>query len=420
MDLGNQQWLAVDVRLGDRPSGLGRFTRSLSLALARALEAEGSQVRLLLASPAVPAPWARDLASAYPKQVVLWGRVRWGSGAAPSLWSTWTFLELDRLCGGRALWLAPGNVDRPLSLTASRTAVRSRVLQVIHDTIPVEFPRSYPIAYRWQYRLMVRRTLRWFPHVLTVSQHTASSLGRLCPQRRDPISILPLGVEEGFGARPRPKSRSAEQIALRAEVLRALGREPDLELLQMPWLLGVGRGGAYKSWNLSREAAKQVPATVLSLRLGGAESSQGSSPELLEISRSTVSDQLLASAYAASSVLLHPSQGEGFGLPPLEAAYSGLPVIFREGTAVSQHFSRGVLPGKFWRGVDASGGPDQWAHAISEVLHDPEGELERLGAELAVRAPRRVISDLAGGDRTWRTTARTLMEYVRSASEREQ
>jgi glycosyltransferase involved in cell wall biosynthesis len=45
---------------------------------------------------------------------------------------------------------------------------------------------------------------------------------------------------------------------------------------------------------------------------------------------SGISDEMLEAVYAASSVLLAASFGEGFGLPLIEAAQHGLPILARD------------------------------------------------------------------------------------------
>ncbi|MFB9287006.1 glycosyltransferase [Pseudoduganella plicata] len=73
-----------------------------------------------------------------------------------------------------------------------------------------------------------------------------------------------------------------------------------------------------------------------------------------------ISDEYLEAVYQASACLLVPSEGEGFGLPLIEAARHGLPVIardlpvFREVAAEHAHYFSGA------DGADLAGSIESW------------------------------------------------------------
>jgi glycosyltransferase involved in cell wall biosynthesis len=64
-----------------------------------------------------------------------------------------------------------------------------------------------------------------------------------------------------------------------------------------------------------------------------------------------ISDEMLLKLYAGSSALLAPSEGEGFGLPLIEAAQHDIPIIardipvFREVAGPHAHYFGGLEPG---------------------------------------------------------------------------
>jgi glycosyltransferase involved in cell wall biosynthesis len=74
-----------------------------------------------------------------------------------------------------------------------------------------------------------------------------------------------------------------------------------------------------------------------------------------------ISDEMLLKLYAGSSALLAPSEGEGFGLPLIEAAQHDIPIIarklpvFREVAGAHAHYFEGLAP-------------DDLADAIAEWL----------------------------------------------------
>ena len=72
-----------------------------------------------------------------------------------------------------------------------------------------------------------------------------------------------------------------------------------------------------------------------------------------------ISDEMLLKLYAGASALLFPSEGEGFGLPLIEAAQHGTPIIarglpvFREVAGVHAHYFDGMAPQDLAASIDA-------------------------------------------------------------------
>lgn len=72
-----------------------------------------------------------------------------------------------------------------------------------------------------------------------------------------------------------------------------------------------------------------------------------------------ISDEMLLKLYAGASALLFPSEGEGFGLPLIEAAQHGTPIIarglpvFREVAGTHAHYFDGLTPDDLAASIDA-------------------------------------------------------------------
>ena len=80
----------------------------------------------------------------------------------------------------------------------------------------------------------------------------------------------------------------------------------------------------HEGWKgLEDHARRDIPATVEALR---------THPELNKYLfwLEGISDEFLEQVYAASSCLIAASYGEGFGLPLIEAAQKGIPIIARD------------------------------------------------------------------------------------------
>jgi glycosyltransferase involved in cell wall biosynthesis len=91
-----------------------------------------------------------------------------------------------------------------------------------------------------------------------------------------------------------------------------------------------------------------------------------------------VSDEFLQKIYATSSCLLLPSEGEGFGLPLIEAAQYNLPIIardlpvFKEVAGQYAYYFSGSDP------VDLSHAIEAWLQLYQVGKHPASGEMPRL------------------------------------------
>lgn len=97
-------------------------------------------------------------------------------------------------------------------------------------------------------------------------------------------------------------------------------------------------------------------------------------------------DKLVADIYRSFDVLLAPSQGEGFGLPIVEAQAAGVPVIVNDHSAMSElvgggwrlrprHLHKSLLWGNF-----AEADPDEIEHALEECYRVPNPDYLRAAA----------------------------------------
>ena len=80
----------------------------------------------------------------------------------------------------------------------------------------------------------------------------------------------------------------------------------------------------------------------------------------------TVSQSVLNAHFRSADVMVTASEHEGFCVPILEAMSFGLPVVARNFGAIAETSAGAAVI------VPQSVGPDGFAHAISEVLTDPE------------------------------------------------
>lgn len=76
----------------------------------------------------------------------------------------------------------------------------------------------------------------------------------------------------------------------------------------------------------------------------------------VNVIRQMYEDEQMLEMFHSHDVLVYPSEGEGFGLIPLQAMATGMPVICTSAWAPYQDF---ILPGL---GVDSTMAPSQWPH----------------------------------------------------------
>lgn len=451
--LPQTHWIVIDVRTAQEGvnSGVSRFVVGLASALTRELSAQSasnveSPLKILLVARQHPPRWIVDLVRQFPQFVSFWSG---GPGALTSrwnkpvyLWPTSVVKRIHQFTKGRFLWVAPANFDRPLFVSRSKSGLtKDRLIQVIHDTIPFTQKSGMGFFFRQQFCFLVRRTLGRFPHVLTNSAFSARELKQLSQKRTFGVEVLRFGIEGIFGSVPRLVGRDSCKQTRFNFLKSTLGLDDDpsdLAILNkwasMRWIVGVGRPQKYKNWDLALEtvASSQTLDSegLLLLRVGydpketlkfGKSDHKAYGRALFNgqlsvLGFSGLSDDSLAMLYSLSDVLLHPSRAEGFGFPPVEAALSGLPVIYRAGTAVETHFSSNVFPKMFWHGIDADD-VDAWRDALKKVLAGDEESKQFFGGMALAKNPRTFIESVSRETWfRWSDSAKQFLEYIKTMS----
>ena len=202
----------------------------------------------------------------------------------------------------------------------------------IHDTIAEQFPElTLPTRRaRLFWTLKVRFALMQARLVLAVSEYSARSIVRHLKVGRDRIRV---STEA-----PAPAYRSSSDVAIRA-VSNRLGLPGDV-----PWFVYVGGFNPHKRVDLILKAHAAIAAVVQPaphLLLVGTRTNDvfhGEGPRLDRIIADAgtqplvhwtgfLPDEDLAPLLGGATALLLPSESEGFGLPAVEAAACGTPVI---------------------------------------------------------------------------------------------
>ena len=247
----------------------------------------------------------------------------------------------------------------------AETAVQQSVLErwyrfgvdirfVVYDLLPIHRPDFFPNDSA-PHHLRYLKCITSFNGVISISRAVAEELREWCYEHASPRSI-PFGVDWfHLGAdltRSHPSPGSHERAT---DLVGALGMGPTF--------LVVGTVEP-------RKGHRQVLAAMEILWAKGIQANlvivgkQGWMVEDLvervkrhpELSRQlfwpdNVADDYLEQIYSASTCLIAASEGEGFGLPLIEAAQRGLPIIardlpvFREVAAEHAFYFNGLNPG---------------------------------------------------------------------------
>jgi len=284
--------VALDATLWDEPTtGIGQYTRCLASALTAA------QVPLLRLGAKVSGEHPRTQRSA----------TLFTLGELPGL--------LRRLHA--PLYHAHGNFNLPLARSATRTVV------TVHDLIPLLLPDTVSRAFRLQFRIWLGHTLEIADQVICVSEVTRRALldrFALPPER---VHVVHNGVDH-VAAHPLD------------DEARAL-----LASLHLPARYVLFAGALDVRKNVSvvldacealHRAGRSVPLVLAGQRWfgSGPVESRLAALRAAGVPLHPVGFQpakVLYALMAHADAFVFPSRYEGFGLPPLEAMWSGTPAV---------------------------------------------------------------------------------------------
>src|SRR6185295_7438019 len=263
----------------------------------------------------------------------------------------------------------------------------------IHDILF----KNYPQFFTWKERLYFK-PLKWITssadRVITTTEFVKKELIRFqYTKPHQPIDLAPSGVTNIF------KPHYEHDPAFLHKVK---------EKYQLPgfYLLFAGRLNARKNIRGLIKSLRLLDDKSIKLVIVGEENWKApeidgllSQKEIKEriIFTGFVADDELAAIYAQAKAFCFPSFAEGFGLPPLEAMASGIPVIVSNTTSMPEVCNHAALF------VDP-GNPKNIAEKINSLLKNKTlyEEKKREGLEWSRQF-------------TWRRTAEGIMQSVLSA-----
>ncbi len=280
-----------------------------------------------------------------------------------------------------------------------------RVVVAIHDTIADRYPElCLPTARdRWFWRMKTGLAIRQASLILTVSRFAAGQIVDLFRIPRDRIRVAGEAPSEAYR-----RSESAESIA---DIARSVGLPPEAE-----WFVYVGGFNPHKNvdvlvrahGSLVRERPVDAPYLVLvgdpgsdvflgdEDAIGRALRESGGQERVLWTG--FVPDEDLRHLHSGALALVLPSAEEGFGLPAVEAAACGCPVIATTESPLPE-----LLPGG---GLFIPPGNEAALTAAMRSLHGDASLRSRLGSRALEGA--RLL--------TWEKGARSALDAIYEAA----
>ncbi|MBQ7251827.1 MAG: glycosyltransferase family 4 protein [Kiritimatiellae bacterium] len=364
--------LDIQSALANR-SGVGRYTYELLRHLPQAL-APGDSLSAFCfdfhrrASALPVPPSVRIHAVPFP------GRV------AQALWKRLRFPPFELFAPASDLVHFPAFALPPL---ASR---RSRVVATVHDVSFLRLPETTEPKNLAFLSAVIRPSVARADLILTDSEFSRTEIAETLSVPPDKIRAIPLGL--------------SGDISLDGAVLPP----PPVE---GPYLLFVGNLEPRKNLPLLIRAFDAVDTPDLSLVLAGGRGWKNEA--IFEAMRNAkkankirylqyVTDEVLRSLYAHAAAFVFPSLYEGFGLPPLEAAAAGVPVVCARNSSLPEVLGDAAL----WVEENRL---DAWVEAIEGLLSD-----SALRARLSAAGKRQAARF------TWDETARRTVAAYREAA----
>ena len=366
--------VGVDGReLAGRPTGTGRYLRNLL----RRWRDGGDRFVVYFNGPA-PSDPVLEHPAVEPRPL--------GDGRARGLAWQERLLPPAARADRLDVFFAPA-YSCPLSLDVPRVTA-------VHDLSFFACPQDFRFLDALRRRILVAASLRASRRVPVCSDFTRRELARLFPSLADRARLIPLGPDDDLPPSAR-RDEARARLGLEGPLVLTVGA-----LLNRRCLPELVRATA----RLQRVHPRLVLDVV-------GENRTQPTLDLMAVAREHglaghlrlsgfVDDAGLADRYAAADVAVFLSEYEGFGLPALEAAARGVPLVVSRKPSLGEVFGESALL------VDARDETDV-AEALDRVLREPALR-ERL------RAAGRTLASRHSWERTAALTREALAEAARS------
>jgi glycosyltransferase involved in cell wall biosynthesis len=251
----------------------------------------------------------------------------------------------------------------------------------IHDLIYLRFPQYYPFVDRLIYTFKARHACKHADGIIAISENTKRDLVQLLNVPPSRIKVIYQSCDDAF--------KQALPAAFKEKV-KAKYNLPD------KYLLNVGTIEPRKNLKLIVQALALLPEDTTLVVIGKPHPAYAATVKQ-EMERLNLTSRILflkdvsfvdlPAIYQLAHVFVYPSFYEGFGIPILEALYSGVPVVAATGSCLEEAGGPDSLY------VDPND-PEQLANRLNWILTDESRRLLMIenGLQFAQRFDQAIIS----------------------------
>ena len=264
-----------------------------------------------------------------------------------------------------------------------------------HDLSFRSLPQSYPLSIRVYMRLLVGAAVRQARYVIVLSEFVRAEFQKFYPNvAPDRIVVVYPGVSRDFTAVPAPNDDAIRaRYGLSGVYLLSVSNiHPRKNLM-----------GLLSAYRLLKERLGDAPSLIIvGQQHWGNAQLEAQAHALGARLLGFVAQADLPAIMRGAQLLVYPSIYEGFGLPPLEAMASGVPVVCGDNSSLPEAVG------------DHSAGSGQVA-ALMVNAHSPShiaDALERLLADRDLRETLRQRGLARARMFDWERTARAVMAVL--------
>ena len=209
---------------------------------------------------------------------------------------------------------------------------KCKYINTVHDVLFLDFPNDFPLAYRLSRKILFGYSSRKADLLLTVSEYSKQRIAKHFNINESKIYITPNGVNdkllESYDVE-KVKKYVYEKYGLENFILYVSRIEPRKNQTQLLKLYAEDSDVHSKN-NLVFIGKQSLESADFNAFYQGLDVSIKNKVLYIE----QVPNSELINFYRAANSFVYPSLCEGFGIPPLEAAACGIPVLCNRKTAM--------------------------------------------------------------------------------------
>lgn len=210
---------------------------------------------------------------------------------------------------------------------------KCRYIVTTHDVLFKDEPGYFPAGYRYLKTFLYKFAVKRADILTTVSEFSKQSITRHFSIPAKKIHVIPHGVAARFFA-PFDKTAAREQVIRTHGIQHFILYVSRFEPRKNQYLLLK----VFAELELYKKNYCLVFAGHRSLPVKDFDEGYAALPDAVQKSVFVfphLDDEQLLSFYRAAACFVYPSSAEGFGMPPLEAAAAGVPVLCSNRTALA-------------------------------------------------------------------------------------